>query len=115
MAKQVIVLESNPADGGFINIRAAMWYPVTAGQEVPIPTLTKSAWAAASAQEVSDLQAGRVIEEVNAYKFPNSYSTATIKTELQSIYNARKAYLATVPFQGQYYGVFWDSVTGWSA
>lgn len=115
MAKQIVVLETNPADGGFINIRCCFWFPVTVGQELPRPDLVASAWKAAAPGDLSALQAGTILEEVNSYRYPSSFTAANIKTELVAAYNARKAYLLSIPFQGQYYGVFFDSVAGWSA
>ena len=37
MARQIIILETNPAAGGEISVRAVFWYPVTPGEEVPTP------------------------------------------------------------------------------
>lgn len=114
MAKQVITLETNPSDGGAIIVNVAMWFPVTAGKEVPIPSLTKSTWSGASAAEIQALQLGQVKEEVQVLRFPSSFTTAQIKAALVSAYNDRKTYLASLPFQGQFYGVFFDG-TVWSA
>jgi hypothetical protein len=114
MAKQIIALETNPSDGGYISLTIAMWFPVPAGREVTVPSLTKSAWTGASAAEIQALQLGTVKEEVNTFRFPSSYSAAQIKAELQASYTARLAYLNSLPFQGQYYGVFFDG-TVWSA
>lgn len=114
MAKQIIALETNPSDGGYISISTAMWFPVAAGKEVPVPTLTKSAWTGASPAEIQALQAGTMKEEVNTFRFPSSYTAAQIKAELQASYVTRLAYLNSLPFQGQYYGVFFDGSV-WSA
>jgi hypothetical protein len=116
MARQITVLETNPADGGQISVRCAFWFPVTAGKEVPKPTYTSVITGAAipTGAEDSALKAGQVLEEVKAFTFPDNMSAATIKSTLVTFYARRAAYLATLPFQGQYYGVIYDG-TSWSA
>lgn len=118
MAKQIIVLETTPSNGGQISVRAAFWFPVTAGQEVPKPAFV-SAWKTnavpgPSTQETADLQNGTVVEEVVSPIFPDNYTAAQIKAALVTFYQRRAAYLATLPFQGKYYGVSFDG-TAWSA
>lgn len=115
MAKEVIVLETNQNDGGFITIRAVFWIPVTSGQEQPIQSLAASAWSGASAAEIGALQQGTVLEEVRTFVFPSTMATADVQKLLQTGWNSRAAYLATVPPKGQYYGVYFDSVAGWKA
>jgi hypothetical protein len=116
-ARQIIVLETNPADGGQIAVRAAFWFPVTAGQEVPKPgfvsAITKDPFKP-TAQEATDLQDGKVFEEVKSFSFPDNTLAATIKSSLVSFYQRRAAYLATMPFQGKFYGVSYDGAA-WSA
>jgi hypothetical protein len=113
MAKQIIVLDTLGNDGGTLAVTAVFWFPVTSGQESPKPTLTASAWTGASAPEITALQLGTVIEEVQQYRFPNSYTLNQIKTELVSLYAARKVYLDALPFKGQYYGRSYDG-TSWT-
>jgi hypothetical protein len=113
-AKQIITLETNTADGGQISVRVAMWFPVTAGKELPRPDMLKSAWSGASAGEMTALQTGTVVEETRTFNFPNSYTVTQIKAALVAAYATRATYLATLPFQGQYYGIFYDGAT-WSA
>lgn len=113
MAKQVIVLETNASDGGFITVRAAMWFPLT-NPIAQAPSL-ESAWPGRSQAEVDALRAGTVKEEVRQFQFPTGTSTAAMKTQLQADYTARATWLAAQPPMGQYFGVFFDSATGWSA
>lgn len=115
MAKQIIVLDTNPADGGAFNVRCAMWFSVTPGKEWPMGSGVGSAYTGASAAEVQAIQQGQVVEEVKSYSFPSTTTTANIKTALVNSYASRNAYLATQPFKGQYYGVFFDSSNTWSA
>src|SRR5262245_6235461 len=114
MAKQIIVLDTNPADGGAITVRCAMWFAVTAGKEWPMNGVI-SAWTGASQAETRAIQLGQVIEEVKVYSFPSTTASATIKAALVNSYTSRNGYLATQPFKGQYYGVFYDSSNTWSA
>ena len=114
MAKQIIVLDSNPADGGAFTVRCAMWFPVAAGKEWPV-SAAASAWSGVSLAENQAIQQGQVIEETRTYSFPSTTATAVIKTSLVNSYASRNTYLATQPFKGQYYGVFFDSSNTWSA
>ncbi len=113
MAKQVIVLDTNASDGGFISIRVALWFPMT-NPIVQSGTLD-SVWPGRSQAEVDALRAGTVKEEVRIFQFPIATAGAVIKSALQADYTARAAFLAAQPPVGQFFGVFFDSVTGWSA
>jgi hypothetical protein len=114
MAKQIITLEVQPGVGGMTTVTYVFWFPVTVGKEVPQPSLTKSAYAGASAASLQALQLGQVIEESSSDTFPSSATKAQIQAQLQGIYSGRAAYLASLPPKGQYYGVFFDG-TVWSA
>ena len=114
MAKQIIVLDTNPADGGAISVRCAMWFPVTAGKEWPLGSGAGSAWVGASAAEVQSIQQGQVVEEVKAYNYPSTTTVPNIKTALVNSWTSRNAFLATQPFKGQFYGVFLEN-SSWSA
>lgn len=113
-AKTIIVLETNTNDGGQVTLRTAMWFPITPGKEVPRPDILKSQWSGASGPEVASLQSGSVLEEVRVMSFPKSFTTAQIKASLVAAYSDRLAYLASLPFVGQYYGLFYDGSV-WSA
>jgi hypothetical protein len=115
MSKQIIVLDTNPSDGGAINVRCAMWFPVTAGKEWPLGSGAGSAFTSASAAEIQSIQQGQVVEEVKAYNFPSTTTVANIKVALVNSYTSRNAFLVTQPFKGQFYGVFFDSSNTWSA
>ncbi len=79
----------------------------------PVPvTNATSAWQGASAPDLSAIQAGTIVEVVKGFTFPNATPAATIKSTLQSAFTALAAGL---PSKGLYYGIFFDSVTGWSA
>src|SRR5689334_15193729 len=112
MAKQIIVLETNPADGGFISVRCAFWYHVPAGKEWPI-TGRVSAWRGATAADNQALAGGQDIEEVKTYSYPSTTATATIKASLVNNYASWNAYQTSKPFPGQFYGVYFDSSNTW--
>lgn len=116
MARQITVLETNPAAGGQITVRCAFWFPITAGQEVPKPAFVSACKGVAvpTGPEQSDLDAGRILEEVPTFSFPDNMAPATIKNTLVTFYQRRAAYLATLPFQGKFYGLVFDG-TAWSA
>lgn len=115
MPRQIIILETNPADGGMLAIRCAMWFPVTGGQEVPIAGYASAfktkGEIGPSAQEVTDLQEGKVVEEVRALQFPKSFTPAQIRGALVAAYNDRLAFRATLPNTGQFYGLSFDGTT----
>lgn len=104
--KQVIILETNPSEGGLISIRTAFWLPVPSGQEVPIPALAQAAWKNATDEELAALQKGEIIEEVRTFVFPVSLGVGDVQKILMIAYSDRAEYLASVPNKGQYYGAF---------
>lgn len=113
MAKKIIVLDTNSSDGGFISIRAALWFPLA--NPIVQPPSTDSAWPGRSQAEVDALRSGVVREEVRHFVFAVGTSTAVMKAALEADWSARAAFLATQPPPGQFFGVFFDSATGWSA
>lgn len=113
--KQIIVLETNPADGGQNTLKVVFWYAIAANRQIARPDISASAWSGASAAEVQALKDGTVQEEVRFISVPASSTTAEIKATVNKAYTDRAAYLSAQPFKLQYAGVFFDSVTGWSA
>jgi len=115
--KRVIALSVQP-NGSSIIITAAFWYNITSGI-TPKPTAS-SQWIAspnspgASTADNTAIQNGTVIEEVELFPFPLGVQPTTIKDVLVSRWTVRNGEL-----NGQgpdiYYGIFNDSVTGWSA
>lgn len=110
--KQIIILETNPSEGGLITIRVAFWLPVPPGQEVPIPSLAQGAWKDISPEELLELQNGSIIEEVRSFTFPKSLDVGDVHKILQVAFNDRAEYLASIPRKGQYYGTYFDG-NGW--
>ena len=114
MAKQIIILETNPADGGMNTIRAVFWFAVILAKRVPKAGNTTSKWSGADATETAALVDGSVVEEVRDLSFPTSFTTVELKAALQKAYADRAAFLGAQPFRLQYAGVWWDG-TSWSA
>ena len=116
MARQIIILETNPADGGMVAVRCAMWFPITTGQEIPLAGFTSAfktkGAIGPTAQETTDLQDGKVVEEVKVLSFPKSFTAAQIRGSLVAAYTDRVAFRATLPNTGQFYGTAWDG-TSW--
>lgn len=115
MAKQIIILETPPVDGGQIGITFVAWFPVAAARRIPLAGTTTSKWSGASASENQSLVDGSVKEEVTTQVYPASYTTTELKAALQKWYTDRLNYLNNQPNRIQYKDVFLDSVTGWSA
>lgn len=110
MAKQIIVLNNSASDVGSFNVRVVFWVPVSPAY--PNPQITSSAWKDASASEIQALQQGTVIEFVKSFNFANGTPVATMKSVLNSAYTA---FVASMPSPAPFFGVFFDSVTAWSA
>lgn len=117
MARQIIVLETNPSDGGYISLNYVFWFAVPVGHEVTKPQFVSQAKgsAAPNAAELTALQNGTVLEFYRSQSFSNTFTAAQIKAELQAEFASQQAYINSLPNINQYYGVFFDSVNGWSA
>lgn len=113
MPKQIIILETNPEDGGRNSIRAVYWFGVPLARRIVKPAAT-SGFAAISQAELDALKDGSVLEEVRSIELPASFTTAEIKAALQKDYADRLAYLGAQPNKLQYAGVFFDGAA-WSA
>jgi hypothetical protein len=114
MAKQIIILETNPADGGTNSTLVVLWVAVPLARRVPRPN-AQSKWEGASAADVTAIQDGSILEEVHNVRVPASYTAAETKAVLEKFRTDRVAWLGAQPNKVQYAGVFFDSVTGWSA
>jgi len=109
--KRVIALSTTP-NGSSIIILAAFWYNITTG--ITAKPTASSQWSGATAADNTAIQNGTVIEEIEPFPFPLGVQGTTIKDVLLSRWNVRNGEL-----NGQgpnvYYGIFNDSVSGWSA
>jgi len=111
MAKQIIVLDQN-SDGTNQTYRFAMWYSVN--PSTASPQASGSQWTGASATDNQAIQAGTIKEEIYFHTFPVGTPTTAIKPVVQQAWTARNAQINNIG-PNQYYGVFFDSATGWSA
>lgn len=115
MARQITVLEQFFGDAGTRIINLVFWYPIAVqAARVPKPSF-KSAAPTVTPQEQADLEAGVVREEVLSMQFPTSYNTTQLKAEINARYTDKATAVATEPAVRAFYGVLFDSVTGWSA
>jgi hypothetical protein len=115
MAKQIIIQRVAKGPGGDLDIQYLFWLAVPTGQEIPLAATVTSAWTGASALENTALQNGTVIEEAHETQVPTGTTKAAIENGLLNHFNNRQAQLNARQNPNQYYGVFFDSVTGWSA
>jgi hypothetical protein len=110
MAKQIVVL-SQDSNGTEVSYTVALWFPITSGARVQT---SGSVWTGASAAENSAIQAGTVKEETVGRSFPVGTTAAAIKSVLQQMWTERNAQINGIG-PNVFYGIFFDSVTGWSA
>jgi hypothetical protein len=108
--KQIIVLPKQTS-GATDVLTVAFWYPISSGMQ---PQSSGSQWTGASAAENSAIQAGTVKEEVEAFSFPVNSAPATMKDVLNKRWAVRNGELNGIG-PNQYFGIFFDSVSGWSA
>ena len=114
MAKQIIVLDVTKPNGTDVNVHCLFWlYPPVANQ-VPVPNAV-SEWRAAQTADNTNLQTGAVIEESYSWQYPPGMTKAQIEADLLSKYNARVIQFNAQLNPNAYYGIFYDSGTGWSA
>lgn len=110
MAKEIIVLTQS-TNGTNVDYRIAFWYPITAGVAT---TSLGSVWAGASAAENNAILAGTVVEETFSYAFPVGTPATAIKPVLQQVWIDRNAQIGGIG-PNIFFGVFFDSISGWSA
>lgn len=111
MPRQIIILETNPSDGGAIAVNCVFWFAVT-GTPVPMPGFV-SAFKTPTGTEATALQDGTVDEEYRSFQFPKSFTNAEIKGSLVKAYADRKAYRDSQPNVNQFYGTSHDG-TVWT-
>jgi hypothetical protein len=110
MAKQIIALNQS-SNGTEVSYGVAFWYSIASGL---LPQTAGSVWTGASAPENAAIQAGSVKEEVQSFSFPVGTPIAAIKAVLQQAWAERNQQINGMG-PNAVYGVFFDSVTGWSA
>ena len=108
--KQIIVTSYSQSDTQF-SIGCVFWYPITVGAK---SQTAGSSWSGASAAENQAIQNGTVLEESASFSFPVGSAVTTIKDYLLNAWTQRNKALGGVG-PAEYFGVYDDSVTGWSA
>lgn len=114
MAKQIIVIEVVPDDGRNV-IRYVAWFgPYPVNRRVPRPDVSASFYSGATAAEIDQIKSGEIVEEVRDIRLPASYTATEVRIAVLKDYQDRAAWLAAQPFRLQYFGTYFDSVTGWN-
>jgi hypothetical protein len=108
--KQVIVIQQS-TNGDQVCYQVANWYPISSGAQAQT---AGSRWTGASTAENTAIQNGSVLEEVNQRCFPVAQDVTTIKATLQRFWAVRNGQIGGIG-PAQFQGVFFDSVSGWSA
>jgi hypothetical protein len=114
-SEQVMVLNIIPAAGGWMTVVLAMWFAVTAGNELPIPNFT-SAWKDINAKDpalLTALQAGQIVEITDNLRFPANMSATNVEAFLASAWASVNAARNAGPQPGQFYGTYFDG-TAWN-
>lgn len=112
--KEIIILEQVKRDGGAIELRYAMWATVPAARQPFYANAAfVSAYKDADTNETTALRNGSVTEKVATGTWPSGTSSATIRTNLESIW---AAFNTDVQNNNPWnrYGSFWDGTT-WTA
>lgn len=103
--KQIIGLWYDPTQQlGKAFMSVAMWFPVVAGNEIPGAAV--SAFKRATADENAAITAGRIVEALDSYPVPATYSGTEITTYLERMYAAILAARNAQAPIGQYYGFY---------
>ena len=110
MAKQIIVLDTQPLPGNISQVNVVFWFPVIAGREIALPGAT-SRYKGATDVENGAIASGTVVEEQFQLQSPPGTSAATVKSQLQAAYANRKAIFDARPNPNQFYGLAWDGTT----
>lgn len=116
MARQITVLDQNDDKvTGTRRVTCVFWLTISAPtNRVPKPAFSSKA-TAVTGPEQADLESGLVREEVQVFEFPTSYTTTQMKALINARYTDRATAVAAESAVRQFYGVTYDSVSGWSA
>ncbi len=113
MSKQVIILEIGARPQlSLVSVHYLLW--LTTANPIAQPGLT-SQWVGASATENAALAAGTTVEESYTIQLPFGLTKAQAEALLNLHFTARQNEFGAQPQPGALFGIFFDSVTGWSA
>lgn len=110
MARQIIILDQVglPSDS---NYNVAFWLAVPAARQLFYANATaKSQVIGATANEVTAIQSGAVLEVITQYTHIKGTSLAAIEADLQAAYAAAQTALNNNN-QFNHYGTSWDGTT----
>jgi membrane-associated protease RseP (regulator of RpoE activity) len=113
MAKQVIILRSFKGPGGDLGLTYLFWLTVPSGREVPTDNISR--WKEASPAENQAIKDGTIIEEYYDTQVPAGTTKAAVQTRLSTAFTVRQTEITNRQNPNQFYGIFLDSVNGWSA
>lgn len=113
MAKQIIILDigSNPSQS-LVSVHYLLWL-TTANPVAKAGAVSQ--WLGASVAENAAIAAGTTIEESYTILLPIGLTKAQAEALLNLHYTARQNEFGSQPQPGVLFGIFFDSVTGWSA
>jgi hypothetical protein len=115
MAKQIIILDTQPLPGNITQVNAVFWFPVVLARRVLLPGGT-SAYKDASPGEIAEIQSGSIVEKQFQIQAPRGVSEATVKAQLVTAFTAEKASFDARPNPNLHYGKTFDGqTTAWSA
>jgi hypothetical protein len=97
------------ANGNWL-VRAAHWFAVTVGQQIPAPNFA-SAIRGITNTNLQLLQAGSLLELVDTISLPSGSTQGTIDTALQGRWTALNTAFGLQPNPNTGYGRIWDGTT----
>jgi hypothetical protein len=121
--REIIVLDAaQDTTGVNLVVTAAFWLVAPVSRVVPMPTFVSRvpvvasvSWGVSSS-ELSQLQAGTLVEQVTSVSFAVAgLTTAAIEAGMQARYAALQSVLTSLVFSTVHFvGAFWDGTT-WTA
>ena len=112
---EIIVLDVDTT-GGDMNVHYSFWlYPPVANQQYyKKPTTSAPSFLRATAQNITDYQAGVFVEQNGNFLVPQGWSIGQIATELQNRWTAANTAFQALQSNWQYYGQTWNG-SAWVA
>lgn len=112
MARKAIILER--ADTGGVRYRVAFWLDVAAGREGYYADASASSVVPdVTADELTEIRAGRVVERVDYFSATPGLSTADLKVRLVTMWTSLQAALAADDTYDRYL-TSWNGGTDWT-
>lgn len=112
MSKQVIVLNVEQTVPGLTQVRVLFWLTAPVTAPILMPGIS-SMWPGASAAENTALQNGMTVEEEYTFHFAGTKTKAQIEADILAAFQSRQTTFTANP-PGAFFGLCYDSATGWS-